>query len=147
MRGSLVLRASELELTRAAHARQAIPQQCAQSGGRRGAQPVDLAHLRRYTLGDRGLELEILGLFVDQLPITIGALKNAPTEKEWGMAAHTLKGSARAVGAWPLATLAEGAERLHGLPDADARARASSAASRRPPARRAHTSPRWPAPT
>ena len=37
------------------------------------------------------------------------------------MAAHTLKGSARAVGAWPLATIAEGAERLHGLPDADAR--------------------------
>ena len=85
------------------------------------AQPVDLAHLRRYTLGDRGLELEILGLFVDQLSITISALKNAPTEKDWGIAAHTLKGSARAVGAWPLATIAEGAERLHGLPDADTR--------------------------
>jgi HPt (histidine-containing phosphotransfer) domain-containing protein len=83
--------------------------------------PVDIEHLRRYTLGDRGLELEILGLFVEQLPITIGALKNAPSEKEWGMAAHTLKGSARAVGAWPLATIAESAERLHGLPDADAR--------------------------
>ena len=85
------------------------------------AQPVDLAHLRRYTLGDRGLELEILGLFVDQLPITIGALKNAPSEKDWGIAAHTLKGSARAVGAWSLATIAERAERLHGFPDADAR--------------------------
>jgi HPt (histidine-containing phosphotransfer) domain-containing protein len=85
------------------------------------AQPVDLAHLRRYTLGDRGLELEILGLFLDQLPITIGALKNAPSDKEWGMAAHTLKGSARAVGAWSLATIAESAERLHGLPDADVR--------------------------
>jgi hypothetical protein len=78
---------------------------------------VDLAHLRRYTLGDRGLELEILGLFVGQLPIIIGALKDAPSEKEWGMAAHTLKGSARAVGAWSLATLADSAERLHGLPD------------------------------
>jgi HPt (histidine-containing phosphotransfer) domain-containing protein len=84
------------------------------------AAPVDLEHLRRYTLGDRGLELEILGLFVEQLPITIGALKNAPSEKEWGLAAHTLKGSARAVGAWPLATIAESVER-HGLPDADAR--------------------------
>jgi HPt (histidine-containing phosphotransfer) domain-containing protein len=84
-------------------------------------QPVDLAHLRRYTLGDRGLELEILGLFVDQLPITIGALRDAPSEKEWGMAAHTLKGSARAVGAWPLATIAESAERLHALPDVAAR--------------------------
>ena len=59
-----------------------------------------------------GLELEILGLFVEQLPITIGALERATTDKEWGMAAHTLKGSARAVGAWPLAALAEDAERL-----------------------------------
>jgi HPt (histidine-containing phosphotransfer) domain-containing protein len=85
------------------------------------AEPVDLAHLRRYTLGDRGLELEILDLFVGQLSIAISALKNALTEKEWGIAAHTLKGSARAVGAWSLATIAEGAERLHGLPDADTR--------------------------
>jgi HPt (histidine-containing phosphotransfer) domain-containing protein len=37
------------------------------------------------------------------------------------MAIHTLKGSARAVGAWSLATIAESAERLHGLPDADVR--------------------------
>jgi len=85
------------------------------------AAPVDIEHLRRYTLGDRGLELEILGLFVEQLPITIGALKNAPSDKEWGLAAHTLKGSARAVGSWSLATIAESAERLHGLPDSDAR--------------------------
>ncbi len=74
--------------------------------------PIDLEHLRRYTLGDPGLELEILGLFAEQLPITIGALEHATTDKEWGMAAHTLKGSARAVGAWPLAALAEDAERL-----------------------------------
>jgi HPt (histidine-containing phosphotransfer) domain-containing protein len=83
--------------------------------------PVDLEHLRRYTLGDRGLELEILGLFVDQLPITIGALKSATTDKEWGMAAHTLKGSARAVGARSLAALAEDAERLASTADADMR--------------------------
>lgn len=83
--------------------------------------PVDLAHLRRYTMGDRGLELEILGLFADQLPITISALKNAPSEKEWGIAAHTLKGSARAVGAWSLATIAESAERLRPLPDKEVR--------------------------
>lgn len=79
--------------------------------------PLDLAHLRRFTMGDERLEHEILGLFSDQLPITISALKNAHSEKEWGMAAHTLKGSARAVGAWSLATIAESAERLHSLPD------------------------------
>jgi HPt (histidine-containing phosphotransfer) domain-containing protein len=85
------------------------------------AQPVDLTHLRRYTMGDRALEAEILCLFSDQLPITIGALKNAPSAKEWGIAAHTLKGSARAVGAWSLATMAETAEKLHRLPDASER--------------------------
>ena len=74
--------------------------------------PVDLAHLRRYTMGDRVLELEVLGLFADQLPISIAALKTAASAKEWGMAAHTLKGSARAVGAWSLAALAESAERI-----------------------------------
>jgi HPt (histidine-containing phosphotransfer) domain-containing protein len=85
--------------------------------------PVDLMHLRRYTMGDRDLELEILALFANQLPITIGALKDAPSEKEWGIAAHTLKGSARAVGAWSLATIAESAERLRPLPDAEVRGR------------------------
>jgi HPt (histidine-containing phosphotransfer) domain-containing protein len=76
------------------------------------AAPIDLVHLRRYTLGDHALEVEILGLFAGQLPITIAALKSASTAKAWGLAAHTLKGSARAVGAWPLATLAERAEGL-----------------------------------
>ena len=84
----------------------------AQAADMDAPQPIDFQHLRRYTLGDRGLELEILGLFVEQLPITIGALEDATTDKAWGMAAHTLKGSARAVGAWPLAALAEEAERL-----------------------------------
>ncbi|MDP1906672.1 MAG: Hpt domain-containing protein [Hyphomicrobium sp.] len=83
---------------------------------------IDHEHLRRYTLGDPGLELEILGLFAGQLPITIGALEHATTDKDWGMAAHTLKGSARAVGAWPLAALAEDAERLTTNADSGRRA-------------------------
>lgn len=83
--------------------------------------PVDLAHLRRYTMGDRDLEIEILGLFANQLPVTISALKNALSEKEWRIAAHTLKGSARAVGAWSLATIAESAERLRPLPQQEVR--------------------------
>ena len=83
---------------------------------------IDHEHLRRYTLGDPGIELEILGLFAEQLPITIGALEHATTDKDWGMAAHTLKGSARAVGAWPLAALAEDAERLTTNADSGRRA-------------------------
>lgn len=75
--------------------------------------PVDLKHLRRYTMGDAALEKEILGLFLQQLPQTIAALRQAASnERDWKMAAHTLKGSGRAVGAWHISRLAEHAERM-----------------------------------
>lgn len=73
--------------------------------------PVDLKHLARYTMGDKALEKEILELFLGQLPQTIEALSSAATERDWRIAAHTLKGSGRAVGAWRVARLAEYAER------------------------------------
>lgn len=81
--------------------------------------PLDFSHLRRYTLGDAGLEKEVLALFLAQLPVTIAALRSASTDRDWRRAAHTLKGSGRAVGAWPLAKVAEEAERLTELSDAD----------------------------
>jgi HPt (histidine-containing phosphotransfer) domain-containing protein len=79
------------------------------------APAIDLLHLSRYTLGNRALEAEVLALFVAQLPDTLLALRRARGESDWRIAAHTLKGSARAVGAWRLADLAEQAERS-GLP-------------------------------
>jgi HPt (histidine-containing phosphotransfer) domain-containing protein len=85
-------------------------------------QPVDLQHLRRYTLGDHALEVEILGLFAEQLTLSIRALNEAACDKEWAIAAHTLKGSARAVGAWTLAAIAESAERLRPPPEGTERA-------------------------
>lgn len=81
---------------------------------------VDFAHLRRYTLGNVGLETEVLGLFLQQLPQTIAALRTARTAEDWRFATHALKGSSRAVGAWPLAQLAEQAEKL--CPSRDVRA-------------------------
>jgi HPt (histidine-containing phosphotransfer) domain-containing protein len=77
--------------------------------------PVDIKHLRRYTLGDVELEREVLALFLGQLPETITALSRAATERDWRIAAHTLKGSGRAVGAWRVARLAEHAERQHSV--------------------------------
>lgn len=82
--------------------------------------PVDLTHLRRYTLGDRQLELEVLGLFAGELPKTLAALRRAANDKDWYMAAHTLKGSARAVGAWRLARAAQVAEHHPRTSDPDA---------------------------
>jgi hypothetical protein len=72
--------------------------------------PIDHEHLRRYTMGDLQLELEVLELFAGELPKTISALRAARTDLEWKVAAHTLKGSARAVGAWRIATEAVAAE-------------------------------------
>jgi HPt (histidine-containing phosphotransfer) domain-containing protein len=77
--------------------------------------PIDLKHLRRYTLGDAGLEREILDLFFGQLPTSIAALAAAETPKDWKVAAHTLKGSGRAVGAWRIARIAEQAEHSEGI--------------------------------
>lgn len=82
--------------------------------------PVDLAHLGKYTLGNRALDLEILGLFLAQAPETISRLQAAAGHEQWRRAAHTLKGSARGVGAWRLGDLAYAAETA---PDWDAAGR------------------------
>jgi HPt (histidine-containing phosphotransfer) domain-containing protein len=71
---------------------------------------IDHVHLRRYTMGDRQLEFEVLELFAAELPKTLAALRAAQTTFEWKVAAHTLKGSARAVGAWRIASAAVSAE-------------------------------------
>lgn len=87
------------------------------------AAPIDRAHLERYTLGSPELEREILGLFVAQLPLSIEQLRFAVTDREWQVAAHTIKGSARAVGATEVARLALDAEQLPAVEDDAERAR------------------------
>lgn len=80
--------------------------------GEPAGDPVDLAHLARYTLGDQALEREVLELFCSQSLTYLDRLRNAETEKDWSDTAHSLKGSARAVGAWRVAREAERAEEL-----------------------------------
>lgn len=77
---------------------------------------VDLAHLTRQTMGDTMLEREILTLFVVQSQVYLLRLQAAETADEWRRAAHTIKGSARGIGAWKLADVAEAAEHLKGVP-------------------------------
>ena len=71
---------------------------------------LDRDHLARYTMGDVVLEREVLGLFIGQMPVTVASLRDSGDAVSWTRAAHTIKGSARAVGAWRLAQLAEHAE-------------------------------------
>lgn len=74
--------------------------------------PIDRVHLARYTMSNLDLEIEILGLFAMQAPLTLAQLQTACTAKAWKDAAHTLKGSARAVGANRVGDLAAQAEAL-----------------------------------
>ena len=69
--------------------------------------PINLEQLRRMTLGDADLEHEVLAMFSAQSARLIEALANMPPEA--AAIAHTLKGSARAIGAQ---AVAEAASRL-----------------------------------
>ncbi len=66
--------------------------------------PIDTEHLRRMTLGDASLEQEVLAMFSAQAVGLIGALAVLPADA--GALAHTLKGSARAIGAFAVADAA-----------------------------------------
>jgi HPt (histidine-containing phosphotransfer) domain-containing protein len=71
--------------------------------------PVDLVHLARTTLGDRALEREVLQLFDRQSGMLIERMRNAAPAAIAALA-HTLKGSARGIGAWRVARAAEALE-------------------------------------
>lgn len=72
---------------------------------------IDLAHLSRMTFGDPRLEREVLQLFDRQSAILIERMRGAPTAAAISCA-HTLKGSARNIGAWEVARAAERLERM-----------------------------------
>jgi HPt (histidine-containing phosphotransfer) domain-containing protein len=69
---------------------------------------IDQVHLERMTLGDRDLEREVLAIFARQTAMTLERIVGAGPACA-AAAAHTLKGSARGIGAW---RVAEAAERL-----------------------------------
>jgi HPt (histidine-containing phosphotransfer) domain-containing protein len=97
-----------------------VPQ--AAEGRKSSSRPVDLVHLSRYTLGERALEREVLELFCSQSSIYIERLHAARSDKDWKDAAHSLKGSATAIGAWRAAAAAASAEALSGEALSQARA-------------------------
>ena len=72
--------------------------------------PIDIDHLKRMTLGDAGLEREVLAMFSGQAIRLMRELA-APSSDRRALA-HTLKGSARAVGAFGVADAAEALETL-----------------------------------
>ena len=66
--------------------------------------PIDIAHLQRMTLGNASLEREVLAMFSAQAVGLAAALARLPSDA--GALVHTLKGSARAIGAFAVADAA-----------------------------------------
>ena len=76
---------------------------------------LDLAHLARYTVGNRELEEELLRLFRAQMRTQVTAIADAGDAEAWRFATHTLKGVARSLGARSIAETAAALEQLgHG---------------------------------
>jgi HPt (histidine-containing phosphotransfer) domain-containing protein len=77
---------------------------------------IDIEHLARMTLGERELEREVLTLFAQQSADLLVRLEKLP--REGASLAHTLKGSARGIGAFAVADAADRLEQnlRQGLP-------------------------------
>jgi HPt (histidine-containing phosphotransfer) domain-containing protein len=70
--------------------------------------PIDTGHLAQMTLGDASLEREVLAMFSAQAAGLVGKLATLPSDAL--ALAHTLKGSARAIGAFAVADAAAALE-------------------------------------
>ena len=69
-----------------------------------GDGPIDFDHLQRMTLGDAAIEQEVLATFVAQSTRLVSTFATMPADAS--ALAHTLKGSARAIGAFAVADAA-----------------------------------------
>jgi HPt (histidine-containing phosphotransfer) domain-containing protein len=70
--------------------------------------PINTDHLSRMVLGDSDLEREVLAMFSAQAVQLIGKLAKLPPDA--AALAHTLKGSASAIGAFAVEDAAAGLE-------------------------------------
>lgn len=75
---------------------------------------IDFDHLNLYVQGDVNLTQEVFGLFKHQVDMWSRLLQADTDDETWASVTHSLKGSARAVGAQALADRCERAEDLIG---------------------------------
>jgi HPt (histidine-containing phosphotransfer) domain-containing protein len=86
---------------------------------------IDLDHLARMTFGEASLEAEVLTLFDRQAAVLLAHMRDAPPAAVAAFA-HTLKGSARGIGAWRVAEAAAVVEMNAVRPDAAGAAQAAA---------------------
>ncbi len=80
-----------------------------QEGGREEVDPAifDQEHLRQYTGDDLALQRELVNLFLGHFAPVRTQLDAARSSQDWKFAAHSLKGSARSIGAPRVAAVAD----------------------------------------
>lgn len=79
---------------------------------------IDRVHLKQMTFGDRSLERELLQLFDRQAELLLARMR-ASDSATLAALAHTLKGSARVIGASEVARAASAAEQAAGSSPAE----------------------------
>ncbi len=75
---------------------------------------IDFEHIKQFVGDDTALIKEVFGLFKNQVEMWSRAMVPESDDESWGAVMHSLKGSARAVGAHNLAALCEQGEKLTG---------------------------------
>ena len=75
---------------------------------------VDFSHLKQYVGDDISLTAEVFGLFKHQVDMWQKLLNADADDESWVSVMHSLKGSARAVGAMGLADICETGEAMVG---------------------------------
>jgi len=80
---------------------------------------LDLNHLSHQTLGNSALEREVLEIFVTQIGRQVESVRTAENERQRSEAAHTIVGSALAIGAFNVARVAARIEAGEGSGDSD----------------------------
>lgn len=84
------------------------------AGSNDGVSPdvLDLDHLAKQTMNDSELERQVVGMFFEQSAMVLRQIREAGEPRQRSEAAHRLKGSARAVGAWRVAAASDQLEAL-----------------------------------
>jgi hypothetical protein len=77
----------------------------------RPSQVFSKAVLNESTMGDSGLQIEVIQLFVAQFGNPLAIFGGVFDVKAWRFAAHSLRGTAAAIGALEVAELAAAMER------------------------------------
>jgi hypothetical protein len=79
----------------------------------------DKTFFEHVTMGDAGLQREIMGLFRVQIDEALGAIPNLRLRSEWAELLHRLRGVSLAVGALELASYLQALERAELPPASD----------------------------